>query len=996
VIRKLVGLGLVACVVFLASTGATRADDSYFRDSVAPVLEQRCIHCHGGAAPKGKLSLATAAAVLKGGESGPAVVPGKPDESVLLEMISGDRPQMPQKDKPLAKQEVERIRTWIERGAHWPENLTLKDRRFEGQRWWAFEPLERPAVPSVSDAQWPRNPIDRFVLAGLAHHGLKPSAEADRRVLIRRLYFDLLGLPPRPEEVEAFVDDCDPAAYEHLVDRALASPHYGERWARHWLDVVHYGDTHGYDKDKRRDHAWPYRDFVIKAFNDDRAFGRFVREQVAGDVLDRGDPRGVIATGFIAAGPWDFVGHAELREGTVDKLKTRLLDRDDMVSNTMSTFVSMTVHCARCHDHKFDPITQRDYYRLQAVFAGVDRGDRPYASPALAKRRSALDARHRAVLDRSIRLAERIARVASPALAGIDEQLNGLRLRLHDLRRPLSDRASPSNGYHSAIHPRPDEPAWVQLDLGMTVPIDEIRVVPARPTDFPDTPGFGLPPRFRVEVSDDPLFRRAERVAVAIRPDKPNADDEPYVIRPGARPARYVRVTATRLWKRVEEFVFALAEVEVISDGVNRALGAKVTALDSIEAGLWARKNLVDGFDSRCARPAEGDAAARLRHALLYGIIETERERACLAESLADPSLRVERDGTLAELEEIDAQIQSLRKDPLVYAVVPHAPRPISVLKRGDVEQPGEPAQPGTLQCLPGLPADLAVADRNDEGSRRAALAEWIASPRNMLTWRAIANRLWQYHFGRGIVETPNDFGRNGAQPTHPELLDWLAISLLENGQSLKALHRLIVCSAVYRQSSRGNPAFESIDAENRFLWRQNRRRLDAETVRDSVLMVSGTLDRRMGGPGFELFAFKDDHSPVYDHTDPATVDNPQVRRRTIYRFTVRSVPNPFMEALDCADPNLNTPVRSQTLTALQALALWNDLFMVRQSHELARRLEESSNNLRGQVVALYRLALSRDPRDQELAALAAYAAEHGLANACRLLWNTNEFVFVD
>ena len=320
----------------------------------------------------------------------------------------------------------------------------------------------------------------------------------------------------------------------------------------------------------------------------------------------------------------------------------------------------------------------------------------------------------------------------------------------------------------------------------------------------------------------------------------------------------------------------------------------------------------------------------------------------------------------LAELKEIDAQIQSLPKDPLVYAVLPHAPRPISVLKRGDVEQPGEPAQPGTLQCLPGLPADLAVADRNDEGSRRAALAEWIASPRNMLTWRSIANRLWQYHFGRGIVETPNDFGRNGAQPTHPELLDWLATSLLENGQSLKALHRLIVCSAVYRQSSRGNPAFESIDADNRFLWRQNRRRLDAETVRDSVLMVSGTLDRRMGGPGFELFAFKDDHSPVYDHTDPAKVDNPQVRRRTIYRFTVRSVPNPFMEALDCADPNLNTPVRSQTLTALQALALWNDLFMVRQSHELARRLEGSSSDLRGQVVAAYRLASGpRPPRSR-------------------------------
>ena len=256
---------------------------------------------------------------------------------------------------------------------------------------------------------------------------------------------------------------------------------------------------------------------------------------------------------------------------------------------------------------------------------------------------------------------------------------------------------------------------------------------------------------------------------------------------------------------------------------------------------------------------------------------------------------------------------------------------------------PASPSVPGALACLPGLPGTFSLAHPDNEGSRRAALADWLASPRNMLTWRSIANRLWHYHFGRGIVETPNDFGRNGARPTHPELLDWLAVELRDNGQSLKALHRLIVCSAVYRQASRDNPAFAAIDADNRYLWRQNRRRLDAEAIRDSVLAVAGTLDRRMGGPGFELFLFKDDHSPIYDHTDPAKVDNPQVRRRTVYRFIVRSVPNPFMEALDCADPNINTPVRSQTLTALQALALWNDLFMVREAQEFARRLEKRS-----------------------------------------------------
>ena len=727
VTKAIVSLGCITVLAMVPARSVAAADDAFFRENVAPILERRCVHCHSGTTPKGKLSLHTAAAARQGGASGPAIVPGKPEESVLLDMIAGEAPEMPQKDKPLSEKEVALIRSWIERGAYWPADLALKDRRFEGQTWWAFETLRRPEIPRLQGSRWVRTPIDAFILATLEQQRLKPSPEADRRTLIRRLSFDLVGLPPTPEEIEGFVQDPKPYAYEVLVERLLASPHYGERWGRHWLDVVHYGDTHGYDKDKRRNNAWPYRDYVIAALNADMPFGRFIREQVAGDVLWPGDARGTIATGFIAAGPWDFVGHVELREGTVDKLKTRVLDRDDMVSSTMSTFVSLTVHCARCHDHKFDPIPQTEYYRLQAVFAGVDRGDRPYQSLQSARRQRA------------------------PAAKGA-----------------------------------------------------------------------------------------------------------------------------------------------------------------------------------------------------------------------------------------------------MVYAVQPHPPRPVAVLRRGEVEQPGEVVGPGTLACLPGLPAKFALQRPDDEGSRRAALADWLANSGNMLTWRSIANRLWQYHFGRGIVETPNDFGRNGARPSHPALLDWLAVEIRENGQSLKALQRLIVSSAVYRQGSRDIPASSAIDADNRYLWRQNRRRLDAECARDSVLAVAGTLEKRMGGPGFELFFFKDDHSPTYDHTDPAKVDNPRVRRRTVYRFNVRSVPNPFMEALDCADPNLNTPVRSQTLTALQALALWNDLFMVRQSKEFARRLAALPDDCQARIVAAYRLALGRDPRDDEREALAAYAAKHGLAHACRLLCNTNEFVFID
>ncbi|MGO9914980.1 MAG: DUF1553 domain-containing protein [Isosphaeraceae bacterium] len=994
--KAILGIALAALLSVAASARSLGADDRLFRDRVAPVLESRCVRCHGDLAPKGGLNLTTVNDLRKGGKSGPAVVPRQPGESVLLDKITGDPPEMPLKEKPLSREEVDGIRAWIQAGADWPRGVILQDRRLTGRRWWAFEPLASPGVPRVKNLAWARTPIDTFILFELERRGLSPSPEADRRTLIRRLSFDLLGLPPTPEEIDAFVADPSPDAYESLVDRLLASPHHGERWGRHWLDVVHYGDTHGYDKDKRRDHAWPYRDYVIGSFNADAPYGRFIREQVAGDVIWPGEPKGVVATGFIAAGPWDFVGHVELREGTVDKLKTRLLDRDDMVSSTMATFVSMTAHCARCHDHKFDPITQTDYYRLQAVFAGVDRGDRSYQTHEQAARRRTLEGRRAAILEQARQIKQKIDALASPALVAFDEQIRLLRRQLRDMPGNTSLRASPTNGYHSVIYPKPDAVAWVQVDLGASVPIDEIHLVPARPTDFPDAPGFGFPPRFRVELSNEPSFIHAEEVAAESRPDHLGYEDEPYVIRPGARMARYVRVTATRLWKRLDDYVFALAELEVISGSVNRARKANVSALDSIEAGRWGRGNLVDGFDSRHALRDSTDRAARSRHDVLYRIIEAEREERRLADALVDPTLRRERDATAAELKEIEDEIRSLPAGEMVYSALPHAPRRIAVLRRGDVEQPGEAVGPGSLACLPGLPASFVLAHPHDEGSRRAALAGWLASPQNVLTWRSIANRVWHYHFGRGIVETPNDFGRNGARPSHPELLDWLAAQLCDHGQSLKALHRLIVCSAVYRQSSGSNAAFEAIDADNRYLWRQNRRQLDAEAVRDGVLAVSGTLDQRMGGPGFELFHFKDDHSPVYDHSDPDKVDNLQVRRRSVYRFVVRSVPNPFMEALDCADPNLNTPVRSQTLTALQALALWNDLFIVRQSQEFARKLEAAPTEPRARVAAAYRRALGRAPSAGELDRLAGYAVRHGLAHACLLLWNTNEFIFID
>jgi cytochrome c553 len=975
---------------------AAAGPDQLFREQIAPILETRCVACHGADSPKGGLSLVTARGLLRGGKSGLVVVPGKPDESLLIDMVAGDAPEMPQKDQPLSKEQVASLRHWIEQGATWPEGLALVDRRFAGETWWAFRPLKQPPIPAVKDPAWVRTPIDAFILSRLEDKGLRPSPEADRRTLIRRLTFNLHGLPPTPEEIDGFLNDVAPDAYGKLVDRLLASPRYGERWGRHWLDVVHYGDSHGYDKDKRRDRAWPYRDYVLRSLNEDVPYSRFIREQIAGDVLEPGEPRGIIATGFIAAGPWDFVGHVELNERTIEKLKTRLLDRDDMVANTMSTFVSLTVHCARCHDHKFDPIPQQDYYRLQAVFAGIDRGERPYASQELDRRRRALVQQYDAIADRLKEINQKIAALNSPELARIDEEMKALRDELAQTPRPVARSASPSNGYHSAVYPTPEATAWVQVDLGHAMPIEEVRLVPARPVDFPDTLGFGFPTRYRVEISDDPAFDRAETSDGDSRSDYPNVEDEPWIIRPVGRTGRYVRVTATRLWKRTNDYVFALAELEVISGGRNAARGAAVTARDSIEAGLWGRARLVDGFDSRYARPEPAEPVALRRNELHYRIGQVERTRRRAVDMLIDPNLRAGRKEALKELADLDARIKALPSGELVYTAQPHAPRPIFVFRGGDVEQPGEAVGPGALSCVPGLDSRFALDDPNDEGARRAALAAWVADAGNMLTWRSIANRVWHYHFGRALVDTPNDFGRNGSKPTHPELLDWLTVQFRDGGQSLKVLHRLIVTSAAYRQSSRDNSAFAKLDADNRWLWRMNRRRLDAEELRDSVLAVSGTIDSTMGGPGFELFRFKDDHSPIYDHTAPESVDNPGVRRRTVYRFVVRSVPNPFLECLDCADPNVNTPVRSTTITALQALALLNDRFMVRQSHAFARRLESLGDDPRRRIEAAFVHALGRPPRAEESAALTAYAQSYGLANACRMLYNTNEFLFID
>jgi len=888
---------------------------------------------------------------------------------------------------------------------------------------WSVKPLVRPSVPVVAgERRQTSNPLDAFIVEKLELHGLRLSPAADRRTLIRRLYFDLVGLPPTPAEIERFVNDPAADAYEALVDQLLASPHYGERWARHWLDVVHFGETHGYDKDKLRLNAWPYRDYVIRSFNEDKPWSRFVEEQIAGDVLYPFTRDGVEALGFISAGPWDFIGHAEVPESKIDGKVARHLDRDDMVANTMQSFNSLTAQCAQCHDHKFDPISREDYYSLQSVFAAVDRADKEYDwDPDVARTRAGLTMRRDALANDQKQISENIRTRAGEALVSLDDSIS---------KAEKAAKQGDAMGYHSNIEANSDAVKWVQLDLGKTGTLRQIILHPCK-DDFNNIgEGFGFPVRFKIEVADDVEFTRNVRLVTdQTGSDVPNPGIKPQSFDLTDTEGRFVRVTVTKLVPRQNDFIFALAEVSVTdTSGKNVALGAAVTSLDSIEAPVrWQRTNLTDGW-----YPGGSDIdsveLAKLRPA---------REELLTTNTLDAESARLaELDTALKEVTELLEKLPPTHRT-FVASVYSGSgtfkgtggeggrPRPIYLLNRGSVQNPGKEVAPGTVHAIAELPSRFDIAPEDPEGARRAALAKWLSSPDNPLTWRSIVNRVWQQHFGRGIVETPNDFGNMGAKPSHPELLDWLACEFRDGGQSLKQLHRLMVTSATYRQSSvnggsavsesvfsdqsRGvsalnpdllntddSPRASAIDSDNSLLWSMNRRKLEAESVRDAMLLVSGRLDPTMGGPSFQDFVIeKPEHSPHYEYRlhDP---EDPASQRRTIYRFLVRSQPQPFMAALDCADPSMQVAHRNESVTALQSLALLNNALVVTLSKHFAARLADEGGSVADQTIRGFNAAIGRPPTADEAKQLTQFAGEFGMENLCRALFNLNEFAFVD
>ena len=964
--------------------------DDLFRARVAPILERRCLTCHNDEQKEGDFSLRTSQAALKDNH----ITPGDASSSYLLDLIkpTNGKATMPKDADPLSEAEIELIRQWIDAGAKWPEEQQLEIARVNDYDWWSFQPVTKPAVP-IFDNVWSRTPIDAFILEKLRTHGLTHAKEADRRTLIRRATYDLIGLPPTPAEVEAFLCDEDPLAYEKLVDRLLASPHYGERWARHWLDVVKYADTCGYDKDKLRPNAWPYRDYVIRSFNDDKPYSRFVQEQIAGDILFPHEADGITGLGFIAAGPWDFIGHVEVAESKIDGKVARNLDRDDMVSNAINTFCSVTIQCARCHHHKFDPFTQEQYYGLQSIFAAVDRADRPFDhDPQISKRRAGLISSLNEKSEELASLEQEILQAAGPRLSDLNKEIE-------DLQKKQVVRKDLAFGYHSEVATTSQSTKWVEIVLANPADVTKV-VLHTCHDDFAGIgAGFGFPVRYIIEATagegDDAIWmmltdRRNEDVA--------NPGLSPVETVCDAKQVRRLRITATQLAKRQNDYIFALAEVRILGgDGSDQNLtaGATVTSLDSIEMPpRWARTNLVDGKWATRDKGVEKQLAQRLseKQAILAKIERSERV--------------VQRDTLRKAIAETQSSLSSLPAPTMVYAAATNfrgegnfkatngSPRQIHILKRGDVQSPGEVAKPGVLPLQ--KDENWTIKAVLSEAERRAALAHWLTRRDHPLVWRSIVNRVWQFHFGTGLVATPNDFGRMGALPTHPELLDWLTCEFRDGGGSLKSLHRMIVLSSVYRQSSEHDEHNAAIDGSNQYLWRMNRRRLEAEELRDSILSATGVLDKTMGGPGYYLFELeRAEHSPHYEY-HKFNPSNPLSHRRSIYGFIVRSQPNPWMTTLDCADSSQSTPKRNETLTSLQALSLLNNRFVLVLAQMFSDRLKREATTLDEQVELAVQIICQRTANEEERVAFKTYAQQHGLQNLCRFLFNLSEFVFLD
>jgi hypothetical protein len=1018
-------------VLLLSGSPCTAAAD--FDAVVAPVLARKCLACHNPTEKKGGLDLSSANATRAGGDSGPAIVSGQPGESLLWERVSQN--EMPPR-KPLSDEDKQILEKWIKGGATWGTD-PIDPFRYSsdlraGYDWWSLRPIQRPQLPGVAEAKWEHNPIDRFIVAALEARGLKPSPQADKRVLIRRLSFDLLGLPPEPDEVAAFLADESSNAYSRLVDRYLKSPHYGERWGRHWLDIVRFGESQGFERDKLRPNSWPYRDWVIAAINDDLPYDEFVRCQLAGDVIHPDDPRGTIATGFLVAAPWDEVGQTQ--QSAAMRAVVRQDELEDLIGATAQTFLGLTVNCARCHDHKFDPVTQAEYYRVAAVFAGVKHGERDSLAPGatvqdhVAERRAELTGLERGLLDQldeidepvrqrilAVRQAAGAPTVALPrpvALWNFDTDLRDSIGKLHGTafgHARLEQGRLVLDGKDSYV-------ATAPLDADLSAKTLEVWLTLANL----DQRGGGT---ISVQSSSGAVFDAI--VYGEKEPGKWMAGSNGY-----ARWQSFNSQAELEADRSIVQLAIVYGpdgKVAAYRNGQRHGSAYTAPSLATFEAG---KSQVLFGLRHS---PPEGDRflAAAIDRAALYDRALTPEEVAALAGVTSDLVKDGEIQGGLSrdasrqrralqfELSRIQTELRLLAGTK-TYAVAPAVPEATFILSRGNPVQKQAAVGPGAIQALAGLSPELGLAADAPEGQRRRRLASWITDIHNPLTPRVIVNRLWHYHFGTGIVDTPNDLGFNGGRPSHPELLDWLAAELVSPQQqeseipqirgltpparharsempapwSLKHLHRLIVTSATYCQSSAFNGPAATVDAGNRLLWRKSPQRLEAEALRDAMLVVAGELNPQMGGPGFQDFRTFTFNSQFYEPVDPVGYE---FNRRTVYRTWVRSGRNEFLDVFDCPDPSTTAPKRAVTTTPLQALALLNNSFTLRMAARMAARCErEAPGGLDNQIAFAYDVAFNRRPQMAELDQARHFASRHGLAALCRVIFNSNEFLHVD
>jgi mono/diheme cytochrome c family protein len=861
-----VHLPSVALVAALAATVLSRAEtpaERHFTDKVKPLLDSRCISCHGPDKVKGALRLDSRAATLKGGDNGPAVVPGKPNESLLLHAVMHAKKdlEMPPKEK-LTTNDIAVLRRWIEEGAPWPEISTnavataqttpgekLGDawhdprnpivRIFGGQRLdlWSLKPVQRVEPPRVKSGKSVRNPIDHFVVAQLEAAKLPPSPEADKRTLARRVSYDLTGLPPAPEEMNEFLNDKRRDAYERFVDKLLASPRYGEHQARLWMDVIRYSDSNGFDWDEFRPKAWRFRDYVIRAFNNDKPFDQFIREQLAGDELFDGPPKSeteqeaLVATGYLRMGPQDNSAGAFNEQ---DRSRAELMT--DLTETTASAFLGLTMSCNRCHDHKYDPLSQADHYRMRAFFEPVKFADDVPLD--VATEQESIRAHNKAVDEK---------------LKPLQEQRDAL---LASVKKKLRD----------------------------------------------------------------------EKVA------KLSTNEQTLLETPKEKRTNELKDQVAALEKKVEpkdkEVQAALDETQKKQ---NESLGKQIDAL------------------------------------------KKERRSFTLALLMTD----------------------SPEKVPVTR-----------ILFQGNHKDPRDPVVPGFISALDPNPAPIKKPRNTKTTGRRLTLAGWIASTNNPFTARVLVNRVWQEHFGKGLVATPNDFGLAGARPTHPQLLDWLAGDFIDNGWSVKSLHRLIVTSATYRQSSAQAGKRNRSDAENELLSHQNIRRLSAEQLRDSLLAVSGTLKLdHAGGPPIwpdlppEILqanpAFLDDNETKTKGWYPSPKTNQNVR--SVYLIQKKTVRVPFMETFDLPENSISCARRNVSIVAPQALSLLNSSLTIEAARALAERVQrETGTNATKQIERAFILTLQRAPQRDERRACFALVQQRNFTELCRALLNVNEFVFID